>query len=286
MTTELIAICAATYKRPKMLAQLLESLSQLQLDSLNVHLIIADNDSEESARPTFEAMAASLPFPATYVAEPTRGLASVRNRLVAEARALDAAYIAFIDDDETADPKWLTLLSSEASESNASAIAGRQIRWLDADIPALIKSCFPAENRPTGKRIGHFSTANALIRLSSLEQIEGPFDTRLNLTGGEDSMLSARIRQMGGTIIHCNEAETYEYVPRSRANPKWILQRAFRSGTTRSKIVRWSEPTWKDILVHVAHSLGIIAKHGALMIPNAVTRRELLLFRVRCSTLR
>lgn len=282
MNSSMVAICAATYQRPKMLAKLLKSLSELNVDGLNVHLVIADNDAHESARETFNSFAHSLPFPSTYIIESTRGLASVRNRLVAEARAINAEFIAFIDDDETADPLWLSLLVRQIRQSNADAVAGLNIRWMDEDIPRSRRSCFQVSGEQSGQAITYFGTGNVLIRMKSLEQIDGPFDIRMNLTGGEDSMLASRFVKKGLKIVFCREAVTYEYIPRSRTAAKYILQRAFRAGTTRSKIVRWSNPSPSDYISHIGHSLGIIAKHSALMIPNAITRGDLLLFRVRC----
>lgn len=282
MRSPLVAICAATYQRPKMLAQLLESLSKLNLHGLNVHLIIADNDMAESAKETVTSVSESMPFPTTYIVEPVRGLASVRNRLVAEARTISADYIAFIDDDEQAHSDWLKELVNQAQISQADAVAGKHTLWLDYDVSAAIKQCYQTKELKTTTPVKRFGTNNVLLRMSALNGIEGPFDTRLNLTGGEDSLLSAQLHQRGARMVHSGEAKTYEYVPRTRAQPRYILERAFRTGTTRSKIVRWSDPDLKDYLLQFGHSIGIIVKHGSLMIPNVVTRRDLLLFRLKC----
>ncbi len=261
---------------------MLKSLAELDLHQLTTRLFIADNDPAGSARDVVDAHADSLPMGVHYVIEPNRGLASVRNRLVKEAKDSGSEYIAFADDDETVDTAWLQALHGQIVTSDADAGMGLQIRWFDSDIPRSIQNCFPAPKRTSGQQIRLFSTANVLIRMSSLEGIEGPFDMRLNLTGGEDSMLSARIRANGGKIVWCQEAVSREYVPRSRTGYRYILQRSFRAGTTRSKIARWVNPSWETTVKHLLEGCGVVAKHAVLAVPDAVVNRDNLLFRFRC----
>ncbi|MCO5215749.1 MAG: glycosyltransferase [Thermomicrobiales bacterium] len=282
MTNPLIAVCVATYQRPIGLANLIHSLEKMEINGLNVHLVIADNDPQGSAERVVHTATPNLSFPVKFVVEPTRGLASVRNRLVSEALGIGAEFIAFVDDDETVDANWLARLFAEAIRSGAAAVVGQQIYTIDADLPRSYLPCFQPPTLHTGGKVASFGTNNSIIRSTCLAGIPGPFDVRLNLTGGEDSMISAKLRSQGHIFSSCAEAITWEHVPRSRANARWILKRAFRSGTTRSKISRWVNPSPSTTAIHVVESVGIIVKHGLLIIPDAILRRELLLFRLKC----
>ena len=99
MTT--VTVCVATYKRPDGLRKLLDSLQQ-QVDAPPFEIVVVDNDREESARRVVEAAKGDPAI--RYLVEPRRGLAQVRNRSVAESQA---TFLAFIDDDEWATPRWL-----------------------------------------------------------------------------------------------------------------------------------------------------------------------------------
>ena len=121
---ERVAICVPTFKRPIGLSRLLDSLRMMNIDGISVHLIVADNDPEGSARSIVQDHASVAPYPVTYIVESVRGLTSVRNRLVAEARSHGVTFIAFVDDDETVDEQWLTTLVTEATLRDADGVAG------------------------------------------------------------------------------------------------------------------------------------------------------------------
>lgn len=266
-STPRIAICVATFKRPKGLARLLENLGGLERDGIQLLLIVADNDADESARDVVEGFAESMPFPVTYVVERARGIVSARNRLVAEARAADAEYIAFVDDDETVDPAWLKKLFSQLLASNADVVAGPQIFQFDDDVPDHVRSGLELRQFPSGTPVGSFSTGNVLIRTAALDEVEGPFDSRFNLTGGEDMFLGATLHSLGYTIVYCQEALVYEYVPKTRANMKWVLQRGYRSGTGHGRMALFIDPSFRSIGDHLVKSLGRIAV-GLLLLPK------------------
>lgn len=282
MNTLSVAVCIATYNRPEGLRNVLQSIAHMDGFMADLQVIIVDNDAEGSGKATVESARKTVPFSITYLIEPRRGICHARNRLVATARERNVDYIAWVDDDETVDEKWVVNLIREAERTGAAAIAGRNLSWMDNDIPISRKNCFPNTAFSTGKKVKKFGAGNALVRVSALEGIPGPFDLRVNLTGGEDSLLSAELQSRGHMIVWCNDAVTHEYVPRSRTTVRYILQRAFRTGTTRSKIARWVNPSPRNTTVHILNSVAIIAKHLALMVPNIITRRDLLLFRLRC----
>ena len=79
MYTE-ICICIPTHRRPRQLQRLLTSLVE-QEQAPPFEVIVVDNDAECSAKPAADEFRDRLSL--TYLVEPIRGLARVRNRAVA-----------------------------------------------------------------------------------------------------------------------------------------------------------------------------------------------------------
>lgn len=264
-----IAICVATYLRPKGLADLLESLRSLDTRGMSVRLIVADNDPNGSAESVVLATTQDFPFPATYIRVSSRGPAAIRNHLFAEAKNVQADFIASIDDDAVADKNWLQELFNAANAYAADVVTGPQYYWFDSDISSSIQRCFLPPSIDTGKPLKSISTANTLFRVASLETVEGPFDLRFNLTGGSDRALAASMVKQGYSIVWCNEAEVYEYLPRSRANLSWILQRRFLDGVIQTRIERLVRLSASSMMVHIAKSvarIGLGASRAALSV--------------------
>ena len=100
-----ISVCVATYRRPAGLARLLESLQRQKLpDGVSVEIWVVDNDPDSPA---------IAPPGVGWLREPRRNIAHARNRALLEARG---EWLAFIDDDETADEDWLSAYWTRAQQ--------------------------------------------------------------------------------------------------------------------------------------------------------------------------
>ena len=119
LTNTEICICIATHRRPHQLEQLLTSLVE-QEESPPFEVIIVDNDAKCSAKTIADKFSERLSL--AYLVESIRGLARVRNRAVA---ASNRKYLAFIDDDHTASPRWLMSLYHIAIQTQAAAVVGK-----------------------------------------------------------------------------------------------------------------------------------------------------------------
>ena len=72
-----VAICIATYRRPRMLATLLKALDRQVFQKARpplVTVVVIDNDVAESARPTVERAGIRSRWPLHYAVEPRRGI--------------------------------------------------------------------------------------------------------------------------------------------------------------------------------------------------------------------
>src|ERR1700735_2162265 len=96
-----ITLSVITFKRPDSLSATLLSLGNIVLPKdTQVRLLVVDNDPEQSALDTVNAIKNAMNFSVEYTLEEKRGIPYARNRALAEAASGD--YIAFIDDDDTA----------------------------------------------------------------------------------------------------------------------------------------------------------------------------------------
>lgn len=265
-----VSICVATYRRPVGLARLLRGLDALTFSSSpppSVEVIVVDNDPEGSANDLVEELRREVRWPLRYEAEPRRGLSYVRNRAVACAVAT-SDFIAFIDDDESPEPGWLAELLRVQAETDADVVSGPVIRHFDAEPPPWVRRgrFFEDPRRPTGSPIADPATSNVLIRTAALEGVEGPFDDRFALTGGEDTHLFLRLGRAGRRMVWADEAIVHEWVPPSRANARWLLQRIYRGANTWSQCERELDPGGRALALRVAKGVARIS-YGLLLLP-------------------
>ena len=230
-----IAIC--TFRRP-FLAETLRSIGCLVVDGHVVHIIVADNDVEPSARPLVDEMRAELPFPLHYVHAPEANICVARNA------CLDAAqgdYLAFVDDDEVVSHHWLAALVKRAETNGTTAVLGPVRATYPATAPAWMvagdfHSTLPVFVEGT-IRTGY--TCNVLIRRTEpIERLR--FDPALGRSGGEDTDYFYRLTALGGTIDYAPDALVEEPVPADRTTMAWLIRRRLRFGQTHGALLRAS----------------------------------------------
>jgi succinoglycan biosynthesis protein ExoM len=234
-----LAVCIATYRRPKGLARLLASLCQLEFPADNMPIwcvVVVENEASMPSRDVVDGARPGLPVPLIYGVEPVRGIASARNNAVKLAGDVD--LVAFIDDDEVASNLWLAELLACRARFNADVVAGPVLARFQAPPPAwVLRGRFFDQPRfTTGASVAYPSTNNVLIRTSWLRRVQGPFDPELNLRGGSDALFFAKIRHQGAKMVWSDEAIVEEYNPASRVSTGWLLRRAFRMGAGHSRI--------------------------------------------------
>ena len=79
-----VALCIPTFRRPKMLARLLDAVAQLQTCA-EICVLVADNDAQGHAGLDLCTQMRGYRWPLTAVIAEKRGIAQVRNVLVEEA---------------------------------------------------------------------------------------------------------------------------------------------------------------------------------------------------------
>lgn len=227
-----VAVCVATFQRPRFLQTLLDAFSQLRFSKLSkpaLEIIVVDNDEAQSAKPVCNLI--DYPWSVRYVCEPQRGIARARNRAIDCAAGAD--FLAFIDDDEVPAPHWLDELLWAQSQFQADVVSGSVIPLFSDNVPDWIRKgrFFHRPVFETGYRVQLCSTNNALIRSKILDVVSS-FDEQFNFSGGEDTHFFLRVREAGSRMIFSREAVVYEPISTERANFSWLLRRGFQTGNS------------------------------------------------------
>lgn len=127
-----IDICLATFKRPNLLAEALQSLARLKVDGFRIRVIVVDNDRYATAHATVEEFRQSVSFEVIYDVEPIQSIPLARNRALSHVRG---DYFAFFDDDETVPANWLTTLLATMRRYDADVVFGPVEGLLPSDAP-------------------------------------------------------------------------------------------------------------------------------------------------------
>jgi succinoglycan biosynthesis protein ExoM len=246
---ERVIIAIPTCKRPKSLARLLDAVAKLKTDA-NISVLVADNDA--AGHQGFDLctrLATSYRWPLRAVIESERGIAQVRNRLVAEALKSDAQFIAMIDDDEWPEPNWIAEFLKAQRATGADVVQG-SILFTPTDsgtrpVPDIRHATGPID-MPQG-------AGNLLICRKVLEETSAPwFDPAFALTGGEDQDFFVRLKQAGMRFGWADEARAWGDVAGVRHDLGWAMKRAYSNGNSDMRVLLKHRP-----------GLALVAGEGA-----------------------
>lgn len=238
------AIIIPTFRRPDGLMAALESaLAQSRPAD---EIIVVDNSPEGGAREAVEALDAPA---VRYVHEAEPGVANARNTALA---ATDCRYIAFLDDDEIAQPTWLEALKVTAERLDAQVVFGPlQAQALRASGLRLhlLNRLYSREGAASDELLGKpFGCGNSLVDRAAFDLPPTPFPRHLNETGGEDDMFFAMLEQQGARFAWSAGAGAIECVDPSRANWRYLLSRSFSFGQGPSQhCANKARPDWAGV---------------------------------------
>jgi glycosyltransferase involved in cell wall biosynthesis len=225
-----ISVCICTYKRADFLTRLLRDLAKQRVnDRFTFSIIVADNDSSESARAQVAEFRRSSDIEIWYCVEPRQNIALTRNKAIENSRG---EFIAFIDDDEFPAEDWLITLFEVCEQHNVAGVLGPVKRHFDEAPPTWIVAgdFYERPTYPTGTRVEWPAgrTGNLLFRREILNNCEEPF--RPEFRAGEDKDFFRRMIERGYTFIWCDEAVAFEVVPPSRWKRGYMLRKALLRG--------------------------------------------------------
>ncbi|MBZ4486838.1 glycosyltransferase [Microbacterium sp. cx-55] len=267
-----ILISVATYKRPDLLHDLLESLaSDNQISRARV--CVVDNDPAGSG----EAACERDDLDIRYVVEPRQGIAAARNRGLKELLPTDE-FVIFVDDDERVGEGWLASLLDCQEKFRADVVSGPVISVFPAGTPDwIIKGNFIQRARfATGAVMRSAATNNTLVSTATLRKLDPPeFDETFSMTGGSDTELFGRLRALGAQLIWCDEAVVFEDVPASRARLSWVWRRGIRVGNVNGRLSLRTSSRVRVAAEGVARiGYGVLRQAGLLIIGRGLEGRS------------
>lgn len=234
-----ISVCVCTYCRPEGLRKCLESI--LGQDFAGpFEVVVADDDPRGSAAACVAVMRTAFSerqVPLIYVAEPRRNIALARNTAIGAARG---ELIAFIDDDEEAEPGWLARLYDALEAFGADVVVGAVVPSFSDGIPEWLRrsGAFHRKCPSTGARLraSDCRTGNVLARRAVFDRF--PFEARLGRIGNSDSLLFRQAERAGFVLCSCAEAVVFETQESARGSWRWHIRREYRCGWGDSYIRR------------------------------------------------
>ncbi len=232
-----IVLAVLTRNRPLMLQCCLDAVAAMAPPpGCDVLALVIDNGSaaETLARNRAAVAQHAGAFPARLVSEPTPGIPAARNRAIAEALAEDADALVFLDDDQTAPPDWLCVLTVVWRETGADAVkSGVDWRF---DPPGRHREQFPSDfddpNAPLRQaHLPVLATNGVLIDRRLWDALGLRFDERFAFCGGEDTLFFMKAAALGANLALTRETRATERCPAAKQQVGWLLRRAWRVGS-------------------------------------------------------
>jgi len=230
----MLTVLIATYNGQRTLREVLSSYCQLESPLGGWKLVIVDNGSTDATKEIICSFMSCLPL--TYVFEPLRGKNAALNLGLASA---EGDLIAFSDDDASPRPDWLIEMRRAADFHPAFSIFGGTVvaHW---EIPPedWIFQCVPlgpvfAVTDPNWEEgpvePGFAFGVNMGIRA---EIFDAGYRFNVDIgpgracAMGSETELNLRLDKAGFKVWHSKRAVVEHFIPKSRMDRSWILDRA------------------------------------------------------------
>jgi glycosyltransferase involved in cell wall biosynthesis len=235
-----ISVVILSYDRVHLLERTLKAcLDPATALGMAFEIIVVDNHPDCLARGLVEGLAATAAVPVRYLNDARRNVSIVRNLGIKAARG---TYVAFIDDDEAPDPRWLSELFACLERTGADAAfgpkypefeAGHPPEWdpegwrytLDFRLPADTELHLFGRLRRKGKGLG---SGNAAFRVATCLDGPEPFSVAFGDGNGEDTHLLFRLALAGRRFVWCPTAMVREFIETERTKPSYMITRMKR----------------------------------------------------------
>ena len=249
MRKQKIGVMICTAQRPRMVSECVRSiLAQNVSEDQSVEICVVENDSQQLSRETIENLNAEGGFPVLYYQEPVRGIPKARNKTLEVAVERGYDWIALIDDDEVADPHWLSELLRVAQVHSADVVSGPVRRRYEAPPPKWWKHLNPAAETE-GAELSEAPTNNTLLsrKLFAKDGLNLRFHDALTF-GFEDIDYFQRAHDLGCRIVWAPMAGVEEEIPASRMEPERLIQRVMTSAAAHSYATKLRRGTGSAVM--------------------------------------
>lgn len=233
-----ISIIVPSFNRAHYLEGALESLTRQETDDrISYEVVIVDNASTDNTREVVEGFAAHCQTKVRYLHEPNPGDAPPRNKGI---RETDGDWLAFFDDDQFAEPRWLLNMLEVAEEQNTTVVGGP----VHLDLEDTVSTQFSAACRSTLREMKPYSadqpyevgvipgTGNLMIARRLFDEI-GLFAENIK-EGGSDWKLVNDARAVGVIPWYAAKAKIRHRVEGNRMTPEYFRWDAQNGGVAQA----------------------------------------------------
>ena len=265
-----VAVAVCTRGRPEMLRATLASLARLELQGIDCHYIVIENHDSHTVGTIVNELTDMVEAGrVTYRIEPRLGIAYARNAALETALGLNVDALAFIDDDEVADPRWLAELLRMANQNGLDLVGGPVgLQPAPADASASEKMVWRGikarcdDIEAKGRRLAArgdtsditITTGNWLANLDFVRRMNLRFDETLNLSGGEDTTFFRVLRESGGKTGWTADAIVTESQPRERLTLNYQFNRARDQALARHR-AKYPNPSLNAFIVFLGMTI-------------------------------
>ena len=235
-----VVICAYTLDRWEQLVAAVRSVEAQRRPAERVIVVIDHND---------DLLARSRDEFATHTVLPNahkQGLSGARNTGIAEATA---EVVAFLDDDATADPAWLSATADALADPGVGGVGGRVLPNWETGAPGWFPDEFlwvvgcsyrglPEEQAEIRNPIG----ANMAFRRTLMTDVGG-FREEVGRVGAipvgcEETELSIQVRRRGHRILYAPDALVSHRVTADRTRWHYFWTRCLNEGRSKAAVAR------------------------------------------------
>lgn len=229
-----VSVIICTYNREHWIGDAIQSLLDLRTEgNVQYEIIVVDNASTDNTPEVIAQIANSSDRPVRYVREPRQGPSAARNRGIAEAKG---EWLAFVDDDERADPDWLLELLAMTAKKGVRVVGGAvQLISSEASAqplsPHLEQVLAPGGRRKYECRFTPkhaLNSGNQMLHRSVFDEI-GVYKESWT-EGGEDTELFTRLYSAGVEAWYTPKAIVLHLVPPYRMSAGYVQWLSLRQG--------------------------------------------------------
>lgn len=229
-----INVCIATYRRPRLLRDCLQSLAaQSRTKEFLVNIHVCDNDSMQSAKSVIDEMRCLYPLVSiAYSCMRVRNISLAKNMAIASGQG---EYIALIDDDNVVHPNWLSQLLMKMRHHPNQILKSKVLSYSDlGKLPTSRNYHESAEEN--GRPLITTSAQGIFMSRKTFAKI-GPFDPNYGLSGCGDVDFFMRAFTLGYSIWSCPGALLWEYHGTIRTRVRYAIKRSFCSGAVMTHLL-------------------------------------------------
>ena len=255
MILKKFSIIIPTYNRPKLLAELLDSMLIQKFNPDDFEILVIDNNSTNDVKKLISDFTKAHPqFDIKYFLETQQGEQYAWNKGIKEAQG---KLLIFVDDDTTFHQDYFATLENDF-KNNLDDIAGggkvapvfeyQKPAWINkfvmpyfAEINLGERSKFPKNKHP-------YAT-NMLISKNILNEV-GTINTQLMSDkqtvppGSYERDLFQRIRSKGYPIYYFHDLVVWHFIPQEKINKSYVKERVIESGKTQRDIYKNKSFGW------------------------------------------